>query len=155
MQQQTQQRSLLNVQEMNRKGRVSPLPQAVQGAQGQIGGPGEPGIKSEFGRMFSGIGSGAGAMGIPSPVSSHQGLPSGPLRREDLEGLQGHDSPSDKSGYGMARSGSRGGGVRRKKLKDDENKGDDESSTGRHTPSGRGKRAKAHNHPHHHHHHHQ
>jgi hypothetical protein len=155
MQQQTQQRSLLGVQEMNRKGRVSPLPQAVQGAQGQIGGPGEPGIKSEFGRMFSGIGSGVGAMGLSSPVSSQQGLPSGPLRREDLDGLQGHDSPSDKSGYGMARSSSRGGGVRRRKLKDDESRGDDESSTGRHTPSGRGKRPKAHNHPHHHHHHHQ
>lgn len=34
------QRSFLGVQEMNRKGRISPLPQAVQGAQGQIGGPG-------------------------------------------------------------------------------------------------------------------
>jgi len=34
------QRTFLGVNEMNRKGRVSPLPQAVQGAQGQIGGPG-------------------------------------------------------------------------------------------------------------------
>ena len=33
-------RPFLGVQEMNRKGRISPLPQAVQGAQGQIGGPG-------------------------------------------------------------------------------------------------------------------
>lgn len=155
MQQQVQQRSLLGVQEMNRKGRVSPLPQAVQGAQGQIGGPGEPGIKSEFGRMFSGIGSGVGAMGVPSPVSSHQGLPNwGQLRREDLDGLQGHDSPSDKSGYGIARSSSRSG-ARRRKLKEEDGRGDDESSTGRHTPSGRGKRPKTHNHPHHHHHHHQ
>lgn len=155
MQQQVQQRSLLGVQEMNRKGRVSPLPQAVQGAQGQIGGPGEPGIKSEFGRMFSGIGSGVGVMGVPSPVSSHQGLPnSGQLRREDLDGLQGHDSPSDKSGYGIARSSSRSG-ARRRKLKEEDGRGDDESSTGRHTPSGRGKRPKTHNHPHHHHHHHQ
>jgi hypothetical protein len=155
MQQQAQQRSLLGVQEINRKGRVSPLPQAVQGAQGQIGGPGEPGIKSEFGRMFSGIGSGVGAMGVPSPVSSHQGLPaSGQLRREDLDGLQGHDSPSDKSGYGIPRSASRGG-TRRRKLKEEEGRGDEESSNGRHTPSGRGKRPKIHNHPHHHHHHHQ
>jgi hypothetical protein len=155
MQQQAQQRSLLGVQEINRKGRVSPLPQAVQGAQGQIGGPGEPGIKSEFGRMFSGIGSGVGAMGVPSPVSSHQGLPaSGQLRREDLDGLQGHDSPSDKSGYGIPRSASRGG-TRRRKLKEEDGRGDEESSNGRHTPSGRGKRPKIHNHPHHHHHHHQ
>jgi hypothetical protein len=156
IQQQIQQRTLLGVQEMNRKGRVSPLPQAVQGAQGQIGGPaGEPGIKSEFGRMFSGIGSGVGAMGISSPLTPHQGLPnSGQLRREDLEGLQGHDSPSEKSGYNVARSSSRGG-TRRRKLKDEDSRGDDESSTGRHTPSGRGKRAKVHNHAPHHHHHHQ
>jgi hypothetical protein len=44
-----------------RGGRSSPLPQAVQGAQPQVSGPaGEPGIRSEFGKMFSGIGSGVG-----------------------------------------------------------------------------------------------
>lgn len=154
MQQQIQQRSLLGVQEMNRKGRVSPLPQAVQGAQGQIGGPaGEPGIKSEFGRMFSGIGSGVGAMGVPSPVTSHQGLPnSGQLRREDLDGFQGHDSPSDKGGFNIARSSSMGV-ARRRKLKEEDGRVDDDSSTGRLTPNGRGKRPKTHNHPPHHHHH--
>lgn len=57
-------RSLLNISpELNRKGRNSPLPQAVQGAQPRHVGPGgdNPGIKMEFGRMFSGLGSGVGS----------------------------------------------------------------------------------------------
>ncbi|KUJ13499.1 Rxt3-domain-containing protein [Mollisia scopiformis] len=152
-----QQRSLLSVQEINRRGRASPLPQAVQGAQHQINGPGgEPSIKNEFGRMFSGIGSGVGAMGMPSPVASGiQGVPfsnSSQPRRDDLESLQ--DSPVENGGHQLARTSSRGG--RRRKLKEEDSKGDDESSNGRLTPSGRGKRAKNHHHrPHqlsHHHH---
>lgn len=57
-------RSLLNISpELNRRGRHSPLPQAVQGAQPRHVGPGgdNPGIKMEFGRMFSGLGSGVGS----------------------------------------------------------------------------------------------
>ncbi|KAH7407220.1 histone deacetylation protein Rxt3-domain-containing protein [Cadophora sp. MPI-SDFR-AT-0126] len=155
-QQLQQQRNFLNVQELNRRGRASPLPQAVQGVQGQLNGPGsEPSIKNEFGKMFSGIGSGVGAaMGVPSPVSAGpQGMPfsnSGQLRREDLESLQ--DSPVETGAHKIIRSASRGG--RRRKLKEEDSKGDDESSTGRRTPSGRGKRAKTHHHHHHHHHHH-
>jgi hypothetical protein len=151
-QQMQQSRSFLGVQEINRKGRVSPLPQAVQGAQGQMGGPGgEPGIKSEFGRMFSGIGSGVGAMGVPSPVTAGaQPLPfSGQLRREDVENLPGQDSPMENGGNKLARSASRGGGTRRRKLKEEDSRGDDESSTGRRTPSGRGKRPKTYHHHHH------
>ena len=56
-------RAILNLSpEVNRVGRNSPLPQAVQGAQTRHMGPGEnrPGIKTEFGRMFSGLGSGVG-----------------------------------------------------------------------------------------------
>ncbi|TVY34256.1 hypothetical protein LSUB1_G006963 [Lachnellula subtilissima] len=157
-QQMQRSRSLLGVQEINRKGRVSPLPQAVQGAQGQMGGPGgEPGIKSEFGRMFSGIGNGVSAMGIPSPVTA--GPPplsfSGQLHREDVENLPGQDSPMENGGNKQVRSASRGGGSsRRRKLKEEDIGGDD-SSTGRRTPSIRGgKRSKAHHHHHHHHHHH-
>jgi hypothetical protein len=144
-----QQRSFLGVQEINRKGRASPLPQAVQGAQGQLNGPGgEPSIKNEFTRVFSGIGSGVGAMGVPSPVSANPGMPfsnTGQLRREDIEKLQ--DSPVE-NGHKLERLGSRQGGGRRRKKEEDV-KGDDESSTGRRTPSGNGrggpKRAK-HNH---------
>ena len=149
-QQMQQQRSFLGVQELNKRGRASPLPQAVQGAQGQINPGGEPSIKNEFGRMFSGIGSGVGgAMGVSSPVTaSPQGIPfsnPGQLRRDDPESLQ--DSPIENGGHKIPRTASRGS--RRRKLKEEDSKGDDESSTGRRTPGGRGKRAKAHHHHHH------
>lgn len=150
-----QTRSFLGVQELNRKGRLSPLPRAVQGAQAQLGGPGgEPGIKSEFGRMFSGIGNGVGNAGVPSPISAGpQAMPfsnSGQLRREDLDIMANQDSSMESGGHNP-RSASRGGAPsRRRKLKEDDSRGDDESSTGRRTPSGRGKRAKTGHHHHHH-----
>lgn len=59
--------------ENGKRGRVSPLPQAVQGAQGRNSGPAsDPGIKNEFGRMFSGIGSGVGSSG---PMGSGTSTP--------------------------------------------------------------------------------
>lgn len=88
-------------------------------------------------------------MGAPSPLSAGpQGLPfssSGQLRRDDLENPQ--DSPLE-NGQRLARTISNTD--RRRRLK--EEGGDDDSSTGRHTPSGRGKRVKtSHTHNHHHH----
>jgi hypothetical protein len=138
----------LGVQGVNRAGNRSPLPQAVQGAQSQFNAPGgDPAIANEFGKIFGGLG-GSGAMGVPSPLSAGpQGLPfstQGQLRREDLENLQ--DSPVE-NGQRISRQLSNNG-VRRRKLK--EEGGDDESSTGRRTPSGRGKRLKTHQHQHHH-----
>ncbi|KAG9231283.1 putative transcriptional regulatory protein RXT3 [Amylocarpus encephaloides] len=153
-QQMQQQRSYLGV-EFNRKGRISPLPQAVQGAQAQHSGPGgEPGIKNEFGRMFSGIGSGVG-LGVPSPVSAGaQAMPfsnANPLRREELEReFPNQDTPMDNGAPKLARSSSKTGVTsRRRKLKEEDTRGDDESSAGRRTPSGRVKRAKTHHHHHH------
>ena len=157
------QRNLLNVQDMSRKGRMSPLPQAVQGAQPQQPGPaGEPAIKSEFGRMFAGIGSGVGAMAGSSPVTSSASAVHGGTshaKREDADGEHGVE-------------GTKGPKQRRRKLKEEDGKGDDDGS-GRLTPSGRGaKRPKGHHHhqyvspaeqvrvqtnrifSHHHHHHH-
>lgn len=113
------QRNIAAVQDMNRKGRMSPLPQAVQGAQSQQPGPAtEPGIKSEFGRMFAGIGSGVGPSS-PVATSAHPYTGAG---AKDLD---------DK-------------GRRRKK----EEEGRDDDSSGRVTPlDGRGaKRSKAHHH---------
>lgn len=137
--QQLQQRGYLGIQEINRRGRSSPFPQAVQGAQGQHNGPGgEPGIKSEFGKMFSGIGSGVGSMTTVGASSSGAQTPfsnSGQLRREDLDGLTSQDSPGENVGHKLMRSSSRGS--RRRKLKEEDSKGDDDSSTGRLTPSGR------------------
>lgn len=139
------QRNIAAVQDMNRKGRMSPLPQAVQGAQSQQPGPAtEPGIKSEFGRMFAGIGSGVGPS---SPVAS---------------------AAHPYTGAGSKELDDKG----RRRKKDEEARDDD--SSGRVTPlDGRGaKRPKAHHHhqyvpvqeyripnanyqrSHHHHHHH-
>ncbi|KAM0353074.1 hypothetical protein ACHAPU_001963 [Fusarium lateritium] len=137
------QRNLLAIQEMNRKGRISPLPQAVQGAQLQQPGPtGEPGIKSEFGRMFAGIGN--GVMGVSSPIAS-AAMPftnASLAKREDPENVTPDSGPE---------TGGKGTKGRRRKLKDDDGKGDDDSS-GRVTPAGRAKRPKTHQHHHHHHH---
>ncbi|KUI73583.1 hypothetical protein VM1G_09188 [Cytospora mali] len=140
----THQQNFLRV-DMNRKGRISPLPQAVQGAQPQIPGPpGEAGIKSEFGRMFSGIGSGVSGLGVSSPVASGAQLPfssSGLGRRDDPD-----HTPQDII---MDTKGGRDSSARkRRKLKEDEVKGDEET-TGRSTPVGRAKRQKTHSHHHH------
>lgn len=142
----THQQNFLRVQDMNRKGRISPLPQAVQGAQPQTPGPpGEAGIKSEFGRMFSGIGSGVIDLKISNPVTSNPQVPfagSGLGRRDDSD-----HTPQDTI---MDPKGGRDGSARskRRKPKDDEAKGDEES-TGRSTPVGRAKRQKTHSHHHH------
>ncbi|KAF2873092.1 histone deacetylation protein Rxt3-domain-containing protein [Massariosphaeria phaeospora] len=132
-----------------RTGRASPLPQAVQGAQAQpllIGK--DPTIKSEFGRMFSGLGSGLGgstpSRGSPMPQNGHESFPPG-IDMNELR-LQRVNSQN---------------GRKVKRVKDEEGMFDNESIDGRGTPSGvRGaKRNKAshhhhHAHAHHHHHHH-
>jgi hypothetical protein len=126
-----------------RTGRASPLPQAVQGAQGQPLSIGkDPGIKSEFGRMFSGLGSGLGSStpsrGSPLPQNGHsfsQDSESGDIMR-----LQRVNSQQ---------------GRKPKRVKD-EDVFDAESQDGRGTPSGtRGAKRNKHGHHHHHAPHHQ
>lgn len=133
-------RHLLAVQQENRKGRISPLPQAVQGVQPQQPGPAaEPGIKSEFGRMFSGIGSGVGGLGVSSPNTST--VPGGMFtnaalaKRDDTETV---DSVAETNGKTKGR---------RRKLKDEDSRDDD--SSGRLTPGAKAKRSKGHQHHHH------
>ncbi|KAF1809200.1 Rxt3-domain-containing protein [Eremomyces bilateralis CBS 781.70] len=141
-------RSLLGVspEATRRTGRASPLPQAVQGAQARFNGPGgDPNVKSEFGRMFSGLGGLGGAPGISTPT-----------RQSPM--------PGEGNGADMMRSGSRG--LKPKRPKEDGARRGGEKGDGRGTPSdpsGRAKRTKlnhsAHHHhhhaaPHHHHHHH-
>ena len=59
--------------------RGSPLPQAVQGASSQPAGSGrDPSIKSEFGRMFSGLGSGVGS--TPQPMLPQSNGSPAPVR---------------------------------------------------------------------------
>ncbi|EQK97434.1 histone deacetylation protein Rxt3 [Ophiocordyceps sinensis CO18] len=92
--------------------------------------------------MFSGIGSGVSAIGVSSPatsgaVAAYGSAPS--IKREDVENAA-PDSGPEAVGKGKSR---------RRKLKDDETRGDDDTP-GRVTPGGRAnKRAKAHQHHHH------
>lgn len=111
----------------------------MQGVQLQQPGPAaEPGIKSEFGRMFSGIGSGVSGLGMPSPVTAHAGTfaIASLAKREDAETP---DTSADATGKPKGR---------RRKLKDDAGVLDDDSS-GRVTPGNNAKRTKGHQHHHH------
>ncbi|KAL8789506.1 MAG: hypothetical protein Q9213_001119 [Squamulea squamosa] len=104
--------SLSLLLENGKRGRVSPLPQAVQGAQSRNSGPAsDPGIKNEFGRMFSGIGSGVGSSGpmgsgastpfLGSPKASHE-----PERRTPFAGrgeLMELSRPRPRSKMGRVR----------------------------------------------------
>lgn len=104
--------SLSVLLENGKRGRVSPLPQAVQGAQGRNSGPAsDPGIKNEFGRMFSGIGSGVGSSGpmgsgastpfLGSPKVNHE-----PERRTPFAGrgeLMELTRPRERSKMGRVR----------------------------------------------------
>lgn len=105
-----------------RGGRMSPLPQAVQGAQARMKGPAsEPGIKNEFARMFSGLSTGVGsAVASPAPPE-HQtpaSLPSSPTR---------HDEPERQTPLGLKEIGNTSkprttakGGKRSRKVRDDD-----------------------------------
>ncbi|MCJ1472036.1 hypothetical protein MMC13_000681 [Lambiella insularis] len=109
------------------RGRISPLPQAVQGAQGRMRGPAsEPGIKNEFARMFSGIGSGVGsAMSTPVPPEPGASLsfPPSPIRVDEAErrtSLNGRNEVHDNVKPRIASKGGR----KSRKVKDEEPKGD-------------------------------
>ncbi|KAF2277679.1 Rxt3-domain-containing protein [Westerdykella ornata] len=131
--------------EANRRtGRASPLPQAVQGAQAQPVSIGkDPGIKSEFGRMFSGLGSGLGS----STPSRQSPMPHGP-----------HGGPENMPStldfdLRLQRVNSQNG-RKPKRVKDEEGGMDTEGAEGRGTPSGRGSKRNKSSHAGHHHHHH-
>ena len=115
----------LMVENNKRSGRVSPLPQAVQGAQGRTRGPAsEPGIKNEFARMFSGIGSGVGsAMSTPVPqeLGASISFPSSPTRTEEVERRTPFSGRNDLVENIKPRVTSRGG-RRSRKMKDEESR---------------------------------
>ncbi|ORY18677.1 histone deacetylation protein Rxt3-domain-containing protein [Clohesyomyces aquaticus] len=132
--------------EANRRtGRASPLPQAVQGAQAQPVSIGkDPSIKSEFGRMFSGLGSGLGtntpSRQSPMPQNGPDNMPPG----TDLNDLRLQRVSSQT-------------GRKPKRVKDEEGLLESESADGRGTPSfsgARGAKRNKYTHPMHHHHHH-
>ena len=121
-----------------RTGRASPLPQAVQGAQAQPMMSGkDPGIKSEFGRMFSGLGSGLGSStpsrGSPMPQNGHGSFSHDP-EGGDMMRLQRVSSQQ---------------GRKPKRVKDEDNVFDVDNVDGRGTPSGaRGSKRNKHHHHH-------
>ncbi len=157
------QRHLLGVSpDSSRKpGRASPLPQAVQGAQAQMTGPGgDPTIKSEFGRMFSGLGSGlSSAPPNPGVAANGYSTPSrlSPFPQRFFDGAEmsplaaGLHAETSK----MQRTSSLPGRVRR--FKDEEGMTGIDGGDGRRTPSllgHRGSKRPKHAHPGYHHHHH-
>lgn len=68
-------RAILGLANDSRRGRFSPVPQAVQGAQAQTPVP-DAGVKAEQGRVFAGLGGGLGA----GPSSTPVGLSSSPFK---------------------------------------------------------------------------
>jgi hypothetical protein len=146
-----QHRNLLSLgAEVKRGGRASPLPQAVQGAQAPFINPsGEPGIKNELGRVFSGIGSGVGGVGgmtgAPSGSGPSTPLIASPFKRDSLNGRAANGEADDKIARPMSASGTRRG----RKSRDEDAQMDLDSGAG---VTGRAARRSRHLHPHHHHH---
>ncbi|CAI7662677.1 unnamed protein product [Penicillium palitans] len=147
-------RSLLTVGvDGKRGGRASPLPQAVQGAQAPYIGPaGEPAIKNELGRVFSGIGSGVGgvtaATGGSGPSTP---LGTSPFKRDSLTGRSMNGEGMDEASK-LARPSSAAG--RRSRKSRDEEQMEIEANDARGLLSARNARRSRHSHHHHHHHHH-
>lgn len=147
--------SLVMLIEGNRRGgRFSPLPQAVQGAQGRTSGPAsDPGIKNEFARMFSGIGSGVGSAGPTGSGTSTPFAPPSPTMSHEQR--QTPFKPRSEVGNAKPITTSRGG-KRSRKVRDDDTKAElmDNEATG---PTGAGPKAvkRSRNNYHHSHHTHQ
>ena len=145
----------LSVDFSKRGGRLSPLPQAVQGVQGQLKGPtSEPGIKNEFARMFSGIGSGVGSA-TPTASVVEPGMqgsfPSSPSRTDDVRIRTPFSSRGDLLDY-KPRVSSRGGRKSRK-VKEEETKIDSENGDAKTSMSHRGTKRSRPSHHHHQHNH--
>lgn len=139
-------RNLLGVGLDAKRGRASPLPQAVQGAQAQIPGPaGELGIKSELGRVFAGIGSGVGGVTATSTGSGPSTpMTASPFKRDSFTARSTNaETTSDESK--ITRPTSANG--KRPRRSEEENHLEGENGVG----SMRGGRRSRGSHYHHHH----
>jgi hypothetical protein len=135
----SQHRLLLGVAADAKRGRFSPLPQAVQGAQAQSLGPDKI-VKTDSGsgRVFSGIGSGVPTPSIV-PTTGLPGLSVSPFKRDD-----GTSRLSEENLMKVSRS-TPGIGKRARKLKDEEGRASSEMGDVRGmSVNGRGKRARHH-----------
>ena len=132
--------------EAKRAGRISPLPQAVQGAQGQTRGPStDPSIKNEFSRMFAGIGSGVGSnSGASTPFP-----PPSPKQNHESNNRPSFATRKDLIDLGKpSRNGSRVG-KRSRKVKDDDDVEIIDSRTMNPRTNMRGVKKTRHGHHHH------
>ena len=148
---QPQRNSLSLLIENGKRGRASPLPQAVQGAQGRISGPAsDPGIKNEFGRMFSGIGSGVGSSG---PIGSGASTPfsSSPKVSHEPERRTPFTARGEMIELAKPRDTSK---VRRKRIvKDDDIRNESENGSAGAVVGASGLKGVKRKHQHQHHHH--
>nr|POE96469.1 transcriptional regulatory protein rxt3 [Quercus suber] len=158
-------RAVLNLSpELSRKGRNTPQPQAIQGAQPRQSGPTKDNPRlNAFGRMFSGLGSGAGSA-TPTPGQDVNGSnspsrvsPSGHMDDLDTSRYANHGAEQDKANTKASTRGGKKGGRR---TRDDAFKAEQDGRGAQDHQRG-GKRPKSihhhhhHSHAHHHHHHHE
>ena len=144
--------SLALLLDHNRRGRVSPLPQAVQGAQGRLSGPAsDPGIKSEFARMFIGIGSGVGRTGRQGSGTASP-FPPSPTTNIENERRTPSAARGEQAEQIRPQAAARGGRKGRKAKEDEPSTAEPEAVDGRSvagTMSGPGVSRTRHNHHHH------
>jgi len=109
-----------------RAGRFSPMPQAVQGAQGQRDGPSrDPTIKNEWSKMFGGIGSGVSSSGLAGSGASTPFPPSPkPSESEQRPTFAGRNDLIE-----MSKSRSRSTKKSRKVKDDDTKEGESRNGT--------------------------
>ncbi|KIW15939.1 hypothetical protein PV08_05989 [Exophiala spinifera] len=130
----SQHRAILGLSSESKRGRYSPLPQAVQGAQAQTPVP-DAGIKSEHGRVFSGIGSGLGTTSA-NPTPTPQPLPASPFKQNDANARL-----SEENLMKMSRSAS-GMGKRSRKTFDEDARAESDTGEMKKAAPTRGKRSK-------------
>ncbi|KAJ9642731.1 hypothetical protein H2204_002379 [Knufia peltigerae] len=130
----SQHRAILGLSNESKRGRYSPLPQAVQGAQAQTPVP-DAGIKSEHGRVFSGIGSGLGTTSA-NPTPTPQPLPASPFKQSETNARL-----SEENLMKMSRSAS-GMGKRSRKTFDEDARAESDTGETKKAAPGRGKRGK-------------
>ena len=143
--------SLALLMDNNRRGRISPLPQAVQGAQARVSGPAsDPGIKSEFAKMFIGIGSGVGRAGR---LGSGTSTPFSPSPTKNIE--SGRKTPIVGRGesieLGNTWVGSKGGRKARKAKEEEPRLGSEVKPTENNAGAIGTRGVKRTRHSHHHH----
>ncbi|KAL4968510.1 uncharacterized protein BDV14DRAFT_167198 [Aspergillus stella-maris] len=91
-------RSLLGVGLDGRRGRASPIPTPVQGAQAPPAPGSETGIKNELGRVFAGIGSGVGGITASSTGSGPSTpMAASPFKRDSLTARSTNAETTDES----------------------------------------------------------